>query len=65
MPRVHEYCDWFDDDDEDDIKEYRRLKIQQRRRQQALMKHPSCDDPDHPGCKNCNQDVAKEENQEE
>lgn len=27
-----------------------------RRNQKTLLAHPSCIDPDHPGCEACNQD---------
>lgn len=60
MPRVFEYCEWLDDDD-DDAEAFRRQKIRQRRRHQALMKHPMCNDPDHPGCKYCMENTDNEE----
>ncbi len=58
MPRVHEWSEWMDDDD---AEEHRQRKRNQRFRRQAFHRHPSCDDPDHPGCYKCSEEVKKEE----
>ena len=42
--------------DEDDIADLRAESLHQRRHQRALMAHPHCMDPDHPGCENCQED---------
>lgn len=41
--------------DLDDIEaaELRRQDAGERRHQRALLRHPDCTDPDHPGCEYC------------
>jgi len=32
----------------------------ERRQRQQLAFHPECNDPDHPGCENCENDAGEE-----
>lgn len=43
------YPDEYEDDRECSIKEQQ----QQQRYESALIHHPDCTDPDHPGCEAC------------
>ncbi|MFV1943444.1 hypothetical protein VPH49_21770 [Pseudomonas luteola] len=43
-------CDW------DEVNELRAQSRHQRIYQTRLSQHPDCRDPDHPGCKHCNDD---------
>ncbi|MDZ7789707.1 MAG: hypothetical protein U5L08_04285 [Xanthomonadales bacterium] len=41
------------DDYEDERAELRAETLHQRRYQRQLDAHPQCNDPDHPGCEQC------------
>jgi len=47
----------IDDDDYDpEIEDLRAEDRARKRYQMALMYHPDCRDPDHPGCEQCEED---------
>lgn len=43
----------FDDDLDPMVEELRAQDRHERRHRSALMAHPDCRDPDHPGCEHC------------
>ncbi len=46
--------------DEDDYDEYRHQAMLDRRYKNALLRHPDCRDPDHPGCEKCEPELFTE-----
>lgn len=43
----------FDDDLDPMVEELRAQDRHERQHRRALMAHPDCRDPDHPGCEHC------------
>lgn len=51
-----------DDDHDDELDDLRAEDRARKRYQMALMYHPDCRDPDHPGCENCTEENDDAEN---
>lgn len=45
----------------DELADLRAEALSERRYRNALMRHPDCRDPDHPGCEDCDEDFQDED----
>ena len=53
---------YFEDFEDDEKRDLHNQMLNQKRYQSHYFAHPECQDPDHPGCSNCEPEEYDNEN---